>query len=397
MMRLRLFLAGLVALVTLGLNQAALAQAPAAQAEVPIRLGQTVHGELAPGHPAEKDGTLYDSYVFEGRAGQQVAIDFASRAFDTYLVLKLDGQTIAKNDNASRRREDSRIVATLPKDGRYLIAANAYFAGAEGAYTLTLSEDGKVAAPKPRPLAIGKSVDGRLEERTARAPDDSRYDLYRFRAKAGDKIEVNLKSDDFDAYLSLHRAGETADLAFDDNGGGRSDAMLAVTLPAAGEYDIWANAAEAGELGAYRLSLTRKDQPIVRTEPRIIAYGDTVRGELAKGDLKAVDNSYYDVLRFRGEKGDEVKITMRSSTIDSYLSLHTPGQVKELVAANDDGLGDLDAELGFVLPAAGQYEIWANALGAGEVGAYVVSIERIGRQPGQVAQNAPAKLPQHGM
>lgn len=378
-------------LAAIGLGLAGAAAASAEDARAPIRVGQSIEGELAPGDKLEPDGTLFDSYAFDGKAGQMVSIEMSSRQLDSYLGLFVDGQAspIAYNDNAARRGRDARLDAVLPKDGRYIIVANTVQVGEAGAYRLTLKPGRAIVAERPRAkaLASGKAISGALGERSGRAPDNSLYDLYRYRGKAGETVRISLSSVDFDAFVSLHRPGEERDLAFARNRGARN-AELTYTLPKDGDYEIWANTSTPGEVGRYTLRLDRAHAG-APAAAKAIAYGDTVRGELDASDPKAHDGSYYDLYQFKGARGDEVTITMRSPALESFLSVRPKGAAGDLATAADDGLGGRDAELTFVLPQDGVYDVWANTLGADERGQYLLAIEKIGRHTGEVAENPP--------
>jgi hypothetical protein len=366
---------------------AALAEAPTAFA--PIRLGQVVSGALKPGDRLEPDGTYFDAYVFDGKAGQSVVIEMRSADVDSVVGLyPEDGDgALAINDNANRRGRDAKLEVVLPRSQRYLVVANTAEPGDVGAYQLSVRAGKPVAAVRPsaRPILPGKAVQGELSDRSGRAGDASLYDLYRFRGKAGETLRANLASRDFEPFVSVRQAGQATDLAFARDRGHRS-AELAVTLPADGDYEVWANAATAGERGRYTLWLGR-DGEAATPEVRRIAYGDTVRGELTPSDAKAPDSSFYDVYRFKAARGDEITVTMRSPMLEAYLAVRVKGAPKELATAADDGYGGRDAELTFVAPADGDYEVVANTLSAGQHGQYVISIECIGRRSGQMAQN----------
>ncbi|MDB5453859.1 MAG: peptidase [Caulobacteraceae bacterium] len=369
---------------------ACLLASTAAAAEPPqIRPGQTLSGALQKDDRLEPDGSYFDVFALQGRAGQNVAIDMSSRDLDSVVALYVEGHDgpIAINNNADRRGRDARIDIVLPSDGRYLIVANSAEPGESGRYRLSVRETRPVAAARPggRTIGLGKTVQGELSARSGRAGDASLYDLYQFRGRAGDRVRLSLASNDFEPYLSLHKAGQAMDLAFGRDQGQRS-AEVAVTLPVDGDYEIWANAATPGQTGRYSLWLGR-DGAVVAPDVRPIAYGDTVRGELTAGDAKARDDSLYDVYRFKAARGDEVTVTMRSPMLEAFLAIHRQGQEGSIATASDDGFGGRDAELSFVAPVDGFYDVWANTLGAGQRGAYVISLERIGRRTGEVARN----------
>lgn len=367
--------------------------AAAADATAPkpldLRVGQTITGGLVAGDRTEPDGSYFDVFAFEGRAGEGIAIEMRSKEIDAVLALYVEGREapIALNDNAGRRGKDARIDAVLPQTGRYVIVANSATGGETGHYSLSVRETKPLRAmvPPARPILLGKTVQGELSSHSGRAGDASLYDLYRFHGKAGETVRASLSSNDFEPFVSLHRPGQAGELAFARDHGQRS-AEVSVTLPIDGDYEIWANAATAGQAGRYALWLGRdgaSDTPQIRE----IAYGDTVRGELTAGDAKARDDSFYDVYRFHAQRGDEVTVTMRSPMLEAYLAVHRQGQDRVLATASDDGYGGRDAELTFIAPADGVYEVWANSLGAGQRGQYVVSLERIGRRNDAVARN----------
>jgi CHAT domain-containing protein/Tfp pilus assembly protein PilF len=85
------------------------------------------------------DGTLYDSYSFEGQAGQTITIVLESSEFDPYLILtNAQGQTIAENDDADQNSLNSALTITLSRSGSYRVLVNTYRVGEHGRYTLTI-------------------------------------------------------------------------------------------------------------------------------------------------------------------------------------------------------------------------------------------------------------------
>ncbi len=85
------------------------------------------------------DGSLYDDYQFEGRAGQTITINLDSDEFDTYLVLiGPDGRALEENDDRNSQTTNSTIRITLPSTGKYRILANTVNNRGRGRYTLTV-------------------------------------------------------------------------------------------------------------------------------------------------------------------------------------------------------------------------------------------------------------------
>ncbi|MBE9119032.1 tetratricopeptide repeat protein [Lusitaniella coriacea LEGE 07157] len=100
----------------------------------------SVEGTLEPGDTKLEDGSFYDSYTFEGRAGQTVTIVLESIEFDTYLLLlNSQEEKIAENDDFSEKNSNSALTVTLPEDGVYRLIANTYDTNGQGRYEVTVS------------------------------------------------------------------------------------------------------------------------------------------------------------------------------------------------------------------------------------------------------------------
>lgn len=111
----------------------------------PITVGQTINGSLT---AADCTFTLsgltryVDVYVFDGVAGQQIAVSMNS-AIDTHLyLLNSSGQIIALDDDGGGGT-NSRIPATsgffsIPAAGTYSIFATTFDPSTTGSYTLSL-------------------------------------------------------------------------------------------------------------------------------------------------------------------------------------------------------------------------------------------------------------------
>lgn len=103
---------------------------------------------LAAGRPADGvlgswsddlgDGSYADFYSFFADAGQRVVLELRSADFDAYLMLFDDEGNLLATDDDSAGWLDARLEYTLPYTGRYVVAANAFFPGESGLYTLSL-------------------------------------------------------------------------------------------------------------------------------------------------------------------------------------------------------------------------------------------------------------------
>ncbi len=86
------------------------------------------------------DGSLYDFYPLEGKAGDSFTIYLESDEFDTFLALvDTNGNTIKENDDISPDNSNSQIQVTLPEDGVYNIIVNTYDEAGRGNYMLKVN------------------------------------------------------------------------------------------------------------------------------------------------------------------------------------------------------------------------------------------------------------------
>ena len=105
-----------------------------------VALGDRVEGRLEAGDDLLSDGEYSDTFEFDGRAGDAVRIELASKEFDTYLALLPPSGDAIQNDDYEGDTRRSVIELSLAETGRYRIIATTYESGEIGAYALTLSK-----------------------------------------------------------------------------------------------------------------------------------------------------------------------------------------------------------------------------------------------------------------
>ncbi len=87
-----------------------------------------------------KDGSFFDVYTFDGRAGQLIEVTLNSEDFHPYLVLFAPDQKVLDQNNGLPDRKSATIVVRLPKTGQYRVVANAYDRKGRGDYILTVRQ-----------------------------------------------------------------------------------------------------------------------------------------------------------------------------------------------------------------------------------------------------------------
>jgi hypothetical protein len=260
MIRTSLFLGALLA-----------AAAVPAAAQGTIRPGQTVRGELSESDPVAADESHYDVWRFRAEGGHVYAAILRSDAFDAYLAV---GRTAGdqcegcESDDDGAGGTDSQVEFRAPADGTYEIRANSLAGGETGDYTLELRDEGAraeaegpdISSVAATPVSLDETVRGELSESDPRAEDDSFYDLYSYRGRAGETLVITMQSEDFDTYLSIGTldGGEFQLIDSNDDGDAGTDSELVITLPDDGDYLIRANSLMGDETGDYTLRVARR-------------------------------------------------------------------------------------------------------------------------------------------
>jgi hypothetical protein len=280
-----------------------------------IQYGETVGGTL--------NGGGGHRWTFYGQAGDVVTISMVSESFDTYLELHDASLMMLTSDDDSGSYYNSRISNyRLPSTGQYGIVARSYGTDAVGSYGLTLDlvsgsrSSGPSNPPPPsatRLLGYGDAVQGMLYSEACQD--------WTFYGTAGDRVQIDMRSNDFDTYLYLIDilGGIVME---DDDGGSGTNSAITYTLNRSEGYTI--NACTYGLAdftGSYTLSLTfagAVDQPS-QTETR-------------SNYLMA---NTYDIWTFDAMTGETITVNMQSLDFDTYLELYAPDGM--LLASDDDG------------------------------------------------------------
>jgi S1-C subfamily serine protease len=210
------------------------------------------------------DNSLFNIYEFQGQAGQQIEIEMYSNQIDSFLMLIGPNQEDLGHDDDGAGGVNARLVAQLPTSGTYLVLANSYAPGEQGAYEIQVSSlNGGSASPRND---VGSSAGssggryllnetGRLDSSDPRLDDNSLFDAYEFSGRANQTITVRLNSNEFDTYLVVLDGNGNLVAENDDVAQNNTNSAVQVTLPANDTYVIVVNGYDANSAGAYSLTV----------------------------------------------------------------------------------------------------------------------------------------------
>lgn len=345
-----------------------------------ISVGDSSDGRLTSGDAEDEDGKTFDAYAFRANAGDRVAILLESQDFDPVVRVGrvVNGGFVqsAENDDGPGKGLNSYLVFTVPQTGEYVVQATSVSGDSEGDYRLTLEQG--PPAPEARAITIGEEISGRLSEDSPKGNSGASADLYRFTGRAGQRVAISLKADDFDSYLELFDANHNS-LATDDDSGGELNARLTFILPEDGEYLIEARGF-SDATGSYDLKLEEVAPP---PPPTALGFGQTVEGDLKEGGAIDDEGRLYDGYAFTGVEGQRIQAIMRSGDFDALLQVGLAGEEFEELASDDDGLRQgTDARLIFTLPEDGDYVLRALPYSSTGKGLYSLEFSDRGPEPG---------------
>lgn len=336
----------------------------AAQTERAVTIGRSAVDSLTARDPVRRTARApYHVWRFDGQRGQRLLVDLRSSDFDAYLIMRdPDGNEVGSDDDSGDEL-DARLHVILGRDGPYRIVATAVGDSARGRYTLTVSGWETPAAPeagRTGTIAAGETKDGLLEPGDALTADGPYEDRWNVTVRSGARLRVEMRSGDFDSYLSV-LGPDGAVLGSDDDGLEERNSVVSFRATADGMYGLLASSfGDAVRVGAYRLTVLEESGDFA--EPGVaaaIGIGETKTGRLEAGDREGPRGTE-DAWTFAGRQGHVVRLDAVSSDLDPYLVLRYDGVPLD---SNDDGGDGNNARLLVVLPANGTYTAAVSAFG----------------------------------
>ena len=365
----------------------------AAAAAKPLAAGVSVPGSLAESDPVLGDGTRYHVWRLDAPPGRRTTITLASGKFMPFLVVASPvGDTLEVV--ATHRGEDgpARVSLEAVDRGPFYVFVNAVRTQDRGAYTLRAGayEPPMVIVGSVPPSAIRKldrsnTAVSTLGAGDAALGDRSRFQLWKFSGRKGERLTLTMASSEFAPYLGYGRIADDTLLVEGQAGSGDdgNEAVLLIELERDGEHVVIANGRTASDAGRYTLRLEPREQmtlPIgaaAREKMGVLPMDVPQFATLASSDAVLPDRTHYQLWRFEGKAGESVMVTMTSSAVDPYLYLGMlDGEVLRVLKSNDDRGVGVESRVRLTLPKTGSYVVVANAVSASELGPYRLLLEK---------------------
>lgn len=246
-----------------------------------------------------------------------------------------------------------------------------------------------------RRIAPGQEMSGRLTIQDYVLADDETYaQVWQLSARRDTRVTVDLRSEDFDAYLLVRGPG--TELSNDD-GGGYCNSRITFTPRETGTYRVIVNTIRAGETGIFTLAAAAEPGP---TDPRscpladrdgegdpfaviagmdvsgaTLSLGSDVSGALTAGNSEVYDESFLQVWTLNGREDETVTVELISQNFDSYLYLSGRG----LALSDDDTGGNCNSAITVTFPETATYRLGVSSFYENQEGHFRI---RVGERQG---------------
>ncbi len=385
-----------------------------ALAQTPLRLGQAVTGRLTPADSQFQDRSHYRAYTFAGSKGDTVTAQLTSDDFDANLILAdATGNPLAKNDDGGGSC-NARLSYDLPANGTYRLYVNTSARDEIGEFQLSLAR-GRVATASDTTcrgfgvvtglVRTGQTVTGELKtDDPTFSGDSTHYQRWILPVETGRPVTIDLRSNDFDAFVLLV-TGRGEKLASNDDGAGGCDARVVYKPAGDRPVRVVVNSIGKFQTGKFTLKVTAGALPIepkgncrraaaagargaggaagaagAATGPeRNIAVGQSVEGRLATSDhYQERDSTYMQGWTIGGTAGQTVTVDLESDEFDPYLFVAGPGIAEPM--QDDDSGGNCNARVTLTFPRAGEYLVVVNSSNPRATGRFSLSVTNGAKQ-----------------
>ena len=207
------------------------------------------NAELNAKDPRAEDGAWMQAFTVELEAGKTYQIDLSSEAFDTYLTVQDPSGEVRTNDDGPSST-DSQLVIEDAEAGVYTLFASSFNVGESGAFVLRVREVPVVV------YDLVLSEQAALDEQDSLAYDGKRIQVFEVELDDGAFYRVDLLSDQFDAYLTVH--SPSGEVWMNDDGLEGRNARLMIEDAEAGVYKFYATSYSQDGRGDFEFEVRRR-------------------------------------------------------------------------------------------------------------------------------------------
>ena len=265
----------------------------------PTQMGQIAINQQVSGNLTSMDGRWDNkptqTWAFACQTGQAFQMNVLS-TWDNYAIVIDPMGTVVARDDDTGEGLNARVEHTCSMTGVYRLGVTTYTSSTTpGSYTMQvqgttmgpmntpvpMAAPVPQSAPAPMPgntmpaaagamlpitggipapgqvgtVMVGTNVQGRLETGDQRMNDGTWADVWQFQGTAGQRVVIELRSEEFDTYVQLLDAQGNR-LAEDDDSLGNLDSRVEFTLAATGMFQIVVNNfSDERRAGIYTLSV----------------------------------------------------------------------------------------------------------------------------------------------
>ena len=258
-MRARMACAGLSGTVAIGLVLGACGDSTSntqASCTSVYAVGDTVNGALRSTDCRFQDGSYVEYYRFDATATTSLRFTMTSDSFATFLLLTDAVKNPLAGNGDDGTGGNNSALHVLLATGRYHVAANSFNPNAFGPYTLA-SAIVPAAVDNCEDVWVTRGISTTQAIANTDCVSNTNFyaDGFLVLLQQGQSITATETSTAFNAYLQLVRLTTMGVVAFDNDGGGGTNAQLTYTAPVADAYVLFAETFNAGETGAYTLTI----------------------------------------------------------------------------------------------------------------------------------------------
>lgn len=206
------------------------------------------------------DQTLFQDYTLAGRAGEELVVALESSQFSPFVSIGQLGDMGMRTFASGGGDSLAMLRYVFPETGQYVIRANTNNPGERGTYTLRVDTSRASATPQTGPLHQLRR--NSRETNVLTQADPQEYDFtyhkdYRYAARSGERVVIDLRSTVLDTYLAVGRqtsAGFEVLAENDDVADDSTDSTIIYRFPSAGDFVIRVSSYSLAT-GAYDLAV----------------------------------------------------------------------------------------------------------------------------------------------